>query len=66
MPASIPDCKFMAYTPSMIAAGCIGAAMQGLSTPRMVDSELLQRLYEITSIEIVSIFFYFDFMVPHW
>jgi len=46
------DCKFMTYTPSMIAAGCIGAAMQGLVTPGIVDSELLQRLFEITNIEV--------------
>ncbi|XP_029639855.1 G1/S-specific cyclin-D2 isoform X2 [Octopus sinensis] len=46
------DCKFMTYTPSTIAVGCIGAAMQGLTNTPMVNFNLLQRLHEITHIEL--------------
>lgn len=48
------DCKFMIYPPSMIAAGSVGAAVHGLSNIPYLDVKLLQRLHEITGIEMVS------------
>lgn len=44
------DCKFMLYPPSMIAAGCIGAAIRGLLGASF-DHSLIQRLHKITGIE---------------
>ncbi|XP_041354782.1 G1/S-specific cyclin-D2-like [Gigantopelta aegis] len=47
------DCKFMLYPPSMIAAGCIGAAARGLCSPEgQLDSKLLLRLHKITHIDV--------------
>ena len=49
------DCKFMMFPPSMIAAGSIGAATHGLNnTLPHLDVKLLQRLHQITGIEMVS------------
>lgn len=46
------DCKFMMYPPSMIAAGSLGAATHGLNnTIPHLDIKLLQRLHQITGIE---------------
>ncbi|XP_060569625.1 G1/S-specific cyclin-D2-like [Ruditapes philippinarum] len=45
------DCKFMMYPPSMIAAGSVGAAVHGLSNVPHLDVKLLQRLHQITGIE---------------
>lgn len=42
------------YPPSMIAAGSVGAAVHGLSNAPHLDVKLLQRLQEITGIEMVS------------
>lgn len=47
------DCKFMLFPPSMIAAGCIGAAIRGL-LGSSYDGSLTERLHKITGIEIVS------------
>ncbi|WAR07174.1 CCND2-like protein [Mya arenaria] len=46
------DCKFMMYPPSMIAAGSVGAAIHGLSNVQHLDLKLLQKLHEITGIEL--------------
>ncbi|XP_069101355.1 G1/S-specific cyclin-D2-like [Argopecten irradians] len=46
------DCKFMMYPPSMIAAGSVGAAAHGLLKTNDLNSQLLQRLHEITSIDV--------------
>ena len=52
---NVSDCKFMLYPPSMIAAGCIGAAARGLcSLEGQLDSKLLLRLHTITNIDVVS------------
>lgn len=46
----------MMYPPSMIAAGSIGAAAHGLNnTVTHVDLKLLEKLHQITGIEMVSI-----------
>ena len=44
----------MMYPPSMIAAGSVGAAVHGLSNVPHLDEKLLQKLQEITGIEVVS------------
>lgn len=44
----------MMYPPSMIAAGSVGAAVHGLSNMPHLDEKLLQKLHEITGIEMVS------------
>lgn len=41
------------YPPSMIAAGSVGAAAHGLLKNHST-SQLLQRLHEITNIDVVS------------
>nr|UVJ52479.1 cyclin D2 [Sinohyriopsis cumingii] len=47
------DCQFMMYPPSMIAAGSVGAAIHGLNrTSPHIDYELLEKLHQITGIEI--------------
>ncbi|GAB1600437.1 G1/S-specific cyclin-D2-like [Argonauta hians] len=46
------DCKFMIYRPSTMAVGCISAAMQGLTITPIGNFNLLQRLHEITHIEL--------------
>lgn len=43
----------MMYPPSMIAAGSVGAAVHGLSNVPHLDEKLLQKLHEITGIEVV-------------
>lgn len=43
----------MLFPPSMIAAGCIGAAIRGL-LGSSYDGSLTERLHKITGIEIVS------------
>ena len=64
------DCKFMMFPPSMIAAGSIGAATHGLNnTLPHLDVKLLQRLHQITGIEMVSfdtfcIFHLFSLLFP--
>ena len=65
------DCKFMMFPPSMIAAGSIGAATHGLNnTLPHLDVKLLQRLHQITGIEMVSFHtlcgftFLFFFFIP--
>lgn len=42
------------FPPSMIAAGSVGAAIHGLSNVPHLDEKLLQKLQEITGIEVVS------------
>ena len=65
------DCKFMMFPPSMIAAGSIGAATHGLNnTLPHLDVKLLQRLHQITGIEMVSfdtfcVFNLFFFVISH-
>lgn len=52
------------YPPSMIAASSIGAAIHGLTArldKRWSPSELLQRLHEITGIDVVCIQSYYKF-----
>lgn len=46
------DCRFMLYPPSMIAAGCIGAAIKGLLGSRIEPHSLLDQLYKVTGIEV--------------
>ncbi|KAK6169746.1 hypothetical protein SNE40_020736 [Patella caerulea] len=48
------DCKFMLYPPSMIAAGSVGAACQGLSQTLNSHSNMkfLEKLHKITGIEL--------------
>ena len=64
------DCKFMMFPPSMIAAGSIGAATHGLNnTLPHLDVKLLQRLHQITGIEMVSfdtfcVFHLFSLLYP--
>ncbi|XP_071942631.1 G1/S-specific cyclin-D2-like [Antedon mediterranea] len=51
----VTDYSFAMYPPSMIAAGCVGAAVNGLSSGiRRCDEipNLMNRLYEITKIEL--------------
>ncbi|ESO92223.1 hypothetical protein LOTGIDRAFT_190960 [Lottia gigantea] len=47
------DCNFMLSPPSMIAAGSVGAALQGLQSP--CHSKFLQKLHQITGIELDSL-----------
>ena len=60
----------------MIAAGSVGAAVHGLSNVPHLDEKLLQKLQEITGIEVVSfsldlffltwlVFFKININIPH-
>ena len=53
----ISDFKFANLPPSMIAAGSVSAAASGLMGPAWVNNvQLLDRLHNITNIDVVSIF----------
>ena len=54
------DFKFAIYPPSMIAAGSVGAAANGLLGPDWVNNmDLIDELQKITTIDVVSTSFMF-------